>query len=174
MTARRLLLPISVFAAVWIFHYVFLTLFPEGASIQAQWLSVEGHPTLSVWGRYVASRSYYLSYTYALSLSFAATTYRRYREKQSCTTRRVALGGIGISGILSVGGCFLLGCCGSPMLGVYLSMFGASFFPFAKPLVAGISTLMLLIAWIWVRRKEKQLLSETSCECLTASVAVED
>jgi hypothetical protein len=57
------------------------------------------------------------------------------------------------SGFLAVAGCFLLGCCGSPMLAVYLSLFGAGFLPFAKPLVAALTTLSILGAWCWVSRR---------------------
>lgn len=38
-------------------------------------------------------------------------------------------------------GCFLLGCCGSPMLGVYLALFGAKALGAGKPLMAGITLL---------------------------------
>ena len=37
------------------------------------------------------------------------------------------MGGITLSGFLAVAGCYLLGCCGSPMLAVYMSLFGVSF-----------------------------------------------
>ena len=52
-------------------------------------------------------------------------------------------------------GCFLAGCCGSPMLGVYLSLFGASFLPWAKPLVAGLTTAMIAGSYWWMRRRER-------------------
>ena len=54
---------------------------------------------------------------------------------------------------MAVAGCFLVGCCGSPMLGVYLSLFGAAFLPFAKPLAAGLSTLLILGSYWWMRRQ---------------------
>ena len=63
-----------------------------------------------------------------------------------------------LTGILYIGGCFLLGCCGSPMLAVYLSLFGSSFLGFTKPLVATITTVSVINNWTFLDRKEKQKL----------------
>jgi hypothetical protein len=53
------------------------------------------------------------------------------------------------------------------MLGVYLSLFGAAFLPFAKPLAAGICTLLILGSYFWLRRmtqrtRDRQL---ETCSC---------
>ena len=39
------------------------------------------------------------------------------------------------------------------MLPVYLSLFGAAFLPWAKPLVAGLTTLMIGATWLWLARR---------------------
>jgi hypothetical protein len=57
-----------------------------------------------------------------------------------------------VSGFLAVAGCYLLGCCGSPMLAVYVSVFGAHFLPLTKPLVAVITVLSIVVAWWWMNR----------------------
>jgi hypothetical protein len=98
--------------------------------------------------------AYWLGYSYTLPLAFAAAAFRRYREGRFCAARNLALGGVTISGFLAVGGCFLLGCCGSPMLAVYLGLFGTSFLPFTKPLVAGLTTASVLVGWLWMRRRD--------------------
>jgi hypothetical protein len=46
------------------------------------------------------------------------------------------VGGITLVGMLMAGGCFLIGCCGSPMLAVYVSLFGAKALGVGKPLTA--------------------------------------
>src|SRR5208283_3790556 len=46
-----------------------------------------------------------------------------------------AAGGLTLLGALMAGGCFLIGCCGSPMLAVYLSLFGAKALGLGKPLM---------------------------------------
>jgi hypothetical protein len=152
----RAILPLTVFGGVAAFHFVWLGLFPEKGQAEE---SCEGEcaceaPTRL--GRYMAGQSYWLGYSYAGSLTFAATALRRYRERRLCTARNLAIGGVTVSGVLAVVGCYLLGCCGSPMLPIYLSLFGAAFVPLAKPLVAGLTTLSLLAAWWWVRRQERR------------------
>ncbi len=39
------------------------------------------------------------------------------------------------------------------MLGVYLSLFGAAFLPFTKPLVAALTTLFIVASYCWMRRR---------------------
>lgn len=148
---RRLLLPALVFAAVGLVHYVWLGVFPERDPVQTRWETVA--PESASWfSRYVRAQSYWLGYSYALSLAFAAVALRRYRKHRMCAARNLAIGGVTFSGVLAVAGCFLVGCCGSPMLGVYLSLFGATFLPLAKPFVAGLTTVIIALSYWWMRR----------------------
>ena len=149
---RRLLLPAGTFLAVLAVHYVWIGLFPERDPAQERWLAVPA-VEISWLRRYLESQSYWLGYSYALALSFAAVAFRQYRERRLCAARNLAIGGVTLSGFLAVAGCFLLGCCGSPMLAVYLSLFGASFLPFTKPLVAIITTVSIVAGWFWMNRK---------------------
>jgi hypothetical protein len=115
-------------------------------------------------GPYIEARDYLTGYSYASSLAFAVVAFRRYREKQMCSARNFALGGVTLSGFLAVSGCFLLGCCGSPMLGVYLSLFGTSFLPWAKPLIAGLmTTVMIAVSYWWMRIRSRKEESSASC-----------
>jgi hypothetical protein len=149
---RRLLLPTATFFVVLAVHYVWTGLFPERDPEQDRWLSVPGAERS--WLRsYLESQSYWLGYSYALALSFAVVALRRYQEHRLCAARNLAIGGVTLSGFLAVAGCFLLGCCGSPMLAVYLSLLGASFLPFARPLVAGITTITIVAGWFWLSRR---------------------
>ncbi|OGH61644.1 MAG: hypothetical protein A3G34_15890 [Candidatus Lindowbacteria bacterium RIFCSPLOWO2_12_FULL_62_27] len=134
----RSVLPIAVFWAVWGVHYLWLGLFPEG-------------------GRsYAATQSYFLGFSYALSLAFAVWALRRYREDKLCGSRSLAIGGITFSGVLAVAGCYLLGCCGSPILVVYLNLFGAALLPLARPLVAVITLLSVAAAAWWLSRRSRR------------------
>ncbi|MGW8272911.1 MAG: hypothetical protein ACWGN7_05930 [Thermodesulfovibrionales bacterium] len=102
---------------------------------------------------YIEAGNYWQGYSYGLSLAFAAVAMRRYREPGRCAGRNLALGGVAFTGFLSVAGCYLVGCCVSPMLVVYLNLFGAALLPWAKPLVAAITTVTLLFAsWLLFRR----------------------
>ncbi len=144
---RRAILPISVFIATAALHYVWLGLFPETDPIQDQWVAVETDSQTPWLGHYIETRSYYLGFSYALALAFATEVLRRYRERRLGTTRILAIGGMSYSGLLAVAGCYLLGCCGSPMLAVYLSFFGAAFLPVAKPFVALFTALLIGLSW---------------------------
>jgi hypothetical protein len=59
-----------------------------------------------------------------------------------------AVGGITLVGVLMAGGCFLIGCCGSPMLAVYVSLFGSRALGVGKPLTA-LVTLVSVSCGYW-------------------------
>ena len=69
--------------------------------------------------------------------------------------KKVAVGGVTFSGILAVAGCFLIGCCGSPMFVVWLNIFGAAFIPFAKPFIALVTTISITAAWVWMYKRNQ-------------------
>ena len=150
---RRFLLPLGVFLGVAVAHYVLSGLFPDVDPAQARWASIPGAETSSWLNRYLEAQSYWLGYSYALSLAFATIALRRYRETRYCSKTSLAIGGVTLSGFLALAGCFLVGCCGSPMLLVYLSLFGAWFLPLAKPLVAAVTTLSIIGAWWWMKTR---------------------
>ena len=162
MKLRRLLLPMLVFVAVGLIHFVWLGVFPERDATQDRWQKVteESPPWFN---RYWEAHSYWLGYSYALPVAFAAVALRRYREQRMCAARNLAVGGITLTGFLAVAGCFLIGCCGSPMLGVYLSLFGASFLPWAKPSIAGLTTLTIAVSYWWMRSQSRKIKSREPC-----------
>lgn len=171
-TMRRALLPFVVFLTVWTIHCLYLGLSPDRAPVQDRWVTVVPAPG---WlQRYVETQSYWLSFSYAASFAFAAEAFRRYREDRACSARNAAIGGVTLSGFLSVTGCYLLGCCGSPMLGVYLSLFGTAFLPFTKPFIAGLTVVSLLLASWWMNRRRRlaaiaiaadEPCQQASCNC---------
>ena len=63
------------------------------------------------------------------------------------------MGGLTLTGALYVGGCFLLGSCGSPMLAVYLSLFGSSFLGFAELLVLVLTTASVVAGFFWLEKR---------------------
>jgi len=157
-------LPAAVFVVVLAGHFLWLGLFPEQDPAQADWVAL---PQEGAWLRsYLDSQSYWLGYAYALSASFAVAAVRRFRRTRTCASRNLALGGLTFSGALAAAGCLLVGCCGSPMLAVWMSLFGAAFLPFAKPLVAALTTVTVLAAWVWMARRgvDAEACSEVSCE----------
>ena len=147
---RQALLPVGVFLAVLCIHFIWLGIFPETNPVQDRWVATGSNLQRSWLIPYVENQNYFLGYSYALCLSFAAVALRHYWQDRVCRARNLAISSITLSGFLAVAGCFLLGCCGSPMLIVYLNLFGAAFFPLAKPIIAIATTLTILGAWWWM------------------------
>ena len=153
----RWIVPVGVFAVVMAIHFLWRGLFPERDGAQDQWVAVPAADSRSWMGQYVETGGYWLGYSYSLSLAFAAAALDRHRRQRRCCDRRLAIGGVSFGGLLAAAGCFLIGCCGSPMLPVYLSLFGAAFLPLVKPLVAGLTTLMIAAACLWLVLRERRL-----------------
>lgn len=158
---KRLLLPIGVFAVVFIANFVWHGIFPEQDPAQSAWVSVETVPHAGWLQLYIQKQDYWLGFSYALSLAFAAYALRRYYEERFCRARNLAIGGITFSGFLAVAGCFLIGCCGSPVLAVYLNLFGAAFLPLTKPIVAAITAVSISGALVWMNYRKRPV----KCGC---------
>jgi hypothetical protein len=146
-------LPLGAFAATVAVHFLWLGLFPEQDPAQSRWAALPSEGVTSWLPKYLAAGNYWLGYSYGLSLAFAAAALRRYRRHRSRGAGKFALGGVTLSGFLAAAGCYLVGCCGSPMLVVWLNVFGARFLPFAKPLLAALTTLSIAGAWWWMVHK---------------------
>jgi len=157
---RRAIMPAAVFISVIAVHFLWLGIFPEKHPAQEQWASVFAKEESSWLSVYLENQNYWLGYSYALALTFAAVAVRRFRENRTGADRRFAIGGVTLTGVLAATGCFLIGCCGSPMLVVYLNLFGAAFLPLAKPLMAAITTVTVVFVWFWMNRKRSLLASQ--------------
>ena len=163
-TLWRLLLPLTVFVVVLAGHFLWLGLFPEGDSAQNQWVTIETTTNVSWLQKYLANQDYWLGISYALSLAFATYAIIRYREERLRNARNMAIGGVTFTGFLAAAGCFLIGCCGSPMLAVYFSLFGAAFLPFLKPIITLITVVSILAALFWINRRKQ---CTVNCGCAT-------
>ena len=111
----------------------------------------------SWWDAYVAGGWYWLAYTYGLTGAFTVAMLQRFiaarRERGSGALEGgLAVGGLTVTGAIGASACFMLGCCGSPMLAVWVSVFGASCLPYEKPFIAGLTTVMLGLTWLWMAR----------------------
>jgi hypothetical protein len=154
---RQALLPAGVFLAVLCIHFIWLGAFPETNPVQERWVATGSNLQRSWLIPYIENQNYFLGYSYALCLSFASAALRCYLQERVCKARNLAIGSITLSGFLATAGCFLLGCCGSPMLVVYLNLFGVKFLSLAKPLIAIITTLTICAAWWWMNRGKKPI-----------------
>lgn len=105
---------------------------------------------------YLASRAYFLGLSYASAGAFAATSFLRFRERRLRADRSLALGGLTVSGLLALAGCYTAGCCGSPMVGVYVSLLGPQVLPWTGPITLGLTIASLAGGWSWMRIRERR------------------
>jgi hypothetical protein len=153
VTRTRFFVCLLVFAAVFAAHVGYHAW--READVAAKWVSLDGIERPSTWARYTERQDYFLGYSYALAGAFTAfalmlTIQQRRREVGG------VLGGLTLMGGLYAAGCFLIGCCGSPMLAVYLSLFGASFLGAVKPIVASITTLSVALSGLYLVRRARR------------------
>jgi hypothetical protein len=113
--------------------------------------SAEKFPSRAGFATYLKEQDFFLGLSYALAFGFAAYALTHLRRSR----RRAAAGAVaggGVGSLLLAGGCFLVGCCGSPMLAVWLSLFGAKAVGLAKPLIAALTALSIVGGYVCLRR----------------------
>ncbi len=149
----RSILASAALVFILVFGLHFGLIVGEQSHVAAQWVSVSG-PSAPAWAQYLQRGDYWYGYSYALAAAFTTfaiglTIRQRRRAAQG------VLGGVTLLGVLYGAGCFLIGCCGSPMLAVYLSLFGASVLGLLKPVVALITTLSVAVSAIVLLRRSR-------------------
>lgn len=103
---------------------------------------------------YFNRQDFFLGFSYALAGSFTVYAFLRFLQNRRCGVVGI-LGGFTLTGGLYIVGCFLLGCCGSPMPFIYMSILGTSFLKFTKPIIAVITTISVIIGYFWIEKKNK-------------------
>lgn len=146
---RKTFYPLTAFGLVFLFHAIFSIW--KTTRISRQWVQIEDISLVSL---YFKRQDFFLSFSYALAGAFTIYAILKFIQNRSSGVAGV-LGGVTLTGILYFAGCFLLGCCGSPMLVVYLSLFGSSFLGFTKLLVAIITTISVVVGYFWMNKKSK-------------------
>lgn len=121
-----------------------------------------------LWGleAYINEQDYYLGFSYAIGAAFASWAVRQFIRTRQAAMATGAVGSVTFVGVLMAGGCFLVGCCGSPMLGVYLGLFGAKALGFGKPLMALVTVISVGWGyWYLSRRAAGGLCADARCNC---------
>lgn len=159
-------LPLAVFLAVLLGHAFYLR--QQAAAPTEGWADV-GVGGGAWWGfaPYINGQDYLLGISYALGAAFSAWALNQYLRTRQAAMAAGAAGSITLVGVLMTAGCFLIGCCGSPMLGVYLGLFGAKALGIGKPLMAVVT--VLSVAWgYWYLRRRLATGSccDESCGCI--------
>ncbi len=138
----KILVALLIFISVFILHLLYFKVIAFGCSGgQGQWFTT-----------YLRLQEYYLGFSYAVSLAFAVFAFMKFKEY-----RKKAIGaGIGASAwviALWTLGCFLVGCCGSPIWIIYINLLGISMLEIPKWLIAIITLVMVSLGYLWLNRK---------------------
>lgn len=162
MKPATLVMCLLVFASVFGLHVGWKA--RQESLVAAQWVSVPSMSRPSVWARYVERQDYWLGYSYALASAFTVFALVRTLQQRRREARSV-LGGVTLMAALYGSGCFLIGCCGSPMLAVYLSLFGASILGALKPIVAAVTTLSVIVSGVYLVRRSQRACCPPGVAC---------
>jgi hypothetical protein len=144
------LLAAVAFVAVFVGHVLYLrylTIAP-----QKDWAD-NFYPSVNFWQSYMMSQDYFVSFSYALSASLAVWATARFMYSRRRAAAVGAFGGVSLVTLLAAAGCFLIGCCGSPMLPIYVSLFGSKAAGIGKPLMALISLISIGGGYLYVVRR---------------------
>jgi hypothetical protein len=145
-------LPLAIFFVVVVLHAIYVR--HTSATLSDGWADTDiAQSGLWGFGPYFGARDYYMGFSYGLSAAFAAWAIRLCVIRRRNATVAGAAGGVTLAGALLAGGCFLIGCCGSPMLSVYLAVFGGKALGLAKPLMALITLLAISCGYWCLRRR---------------------
>jgi len=164
---------VAVFISVFLLHALYLRELaaqpPEGWSNPGLRSGSFGFES------YLRSKDYFVGFSYALGSAFAAWAIGQCVISRQSRAGGAAAGSVTLVGVLMAGGCFLIGCCGSPMLPIYLSIFGGKALGLAKPLLAGITILSVSCAyWCLARRLKRGAYIDNCCSRESSGDPVED
>ncbi len=142
-----LYIPIATFFFIFLFHIIYLSQSSKYGCMQNQSADLK-----SGFKSYISHKDFYLGYSYSLAGALTAYAIIITLENRRC-------GGVGLAGGISLltivygVGCFFTGCCGSPLLPVYLSFFGAKILGMTKLFIAIITTISVVVGYIWMSKK---------------------
>jgi hypothetical protein len=145
---------IIAFAAVLILHFLWVSPELEPNTVWADSAELSETPQSTGYQLYFQEKEYFLGLSYALAIAFTLFAFSRVKVDKNKGIVGI-FGGVSLSAGLYAFGCFLIGCCGSPMVIVYAGLFGSSFLGFTKPLIFLITLLSIAVGYWIMRRKAK-------------------
>ncbi len=145
----KIIIPTASFLLVLLTHFAYSLW--QTARLSSEWFQVKEINPLR---QYFERQDFFIGLSYALTAAFTAYAVINFFDKRK---KGIAgtVGGFTLAGFLYFAGCFLTGCCGSPMLTVYLSLFGSSILGFAKPLTAGLTAASVTLGFFWINKNSK-------------------
>lgn len=150
---KKLIYPLITFILISVGHAIYFIW--KTSQTSKIWVQLQKISPVLFYFRY---QEFFLGFSYALAGAFAIYALLKFLETHRSSVAGI-VGGVTLTGILYIGGCFLLGCCGSPMLAVCLTLFGSSFLGFIKPLIFILTLVSVIIGYFWIKVKTKKLKS---------------
>lgn len=105
------------------------------------------------WEGYLQAQDFYIGFSYAVSAAFTTWALQAYLQARDIAVAVGAAGGVTVIGVLLACGCFLTGCCGSPMLAVYAALFGAKALGVGKPMMACLTGISVAASYWYLSEK---------------------
>ena len=145
----RKFLPVTAGLIVFGAHIAWYVFFPETNA--SGWGNIAPSFSDSL-QTYTAGGAPWLGASFALSAVFTIYALLIFRENRRKAAAG-AVGGLAAMGALYAVGCFAIGCCGSPMLPIYLSLLGGKFAGVGGPVMFGLTLLSIGIGFLILGRK---------------------
>ena len=157
---NKFAIPFGVFLLVFSIHLVYSVW--EASQINKQWVEVED---INYYLLYFNQQYFMMGISYALACAFTIYALLVFNEKRKKNGIAGIFGASTLAGLIYGGGCFLIGCCGSPMLAIYIGLFGPSILGFTKLLVLILTILSVAAGWFWIERNAKECSCADKNEC---------
>jgi hypothetical protein len=157
----RWLFPV-VFFVVLVGHFLYATRSPSSAGDDSAWATYKFDiPETSRFDRYTQPGEYWIGLSYGLAGAFASfCLYRAVKRRRESLAE--SAGGLALSGLLWASFCFFAGCCGSPMLPVYLGLLGPNFLGVTKPLTFGLTVLSISVGYVVILKRDGKSCGEVT------------
>jgi len=139
---KKVIIPLSTFISVFTLHLLYFKLTEETCG------------SIFWFQRYAKEQEYFLGISYALSFAFMAFAFLKFKENRK-RALKAAIGG-GLLAVILWFLCFLFGCCGSPMLIVYLNLIGLSSLKVSKLALLVMTIIFIGIGYIWLIKKSSK------------------
>jgi len=145
---------LTSFLIVFITHFIWVSSELEPRSVWIDSIELSEQPPLSGNDLYFKDGEYFLGLSFAVAIAFTVFAISKVKKDKKKGFIGV-LGGTSLSAGLYAFGCFLVGCCGSPMIVIYAGLFGSSFLGFTKPLIFGVTVLSIAFAYLRMTKLPK-------------------
>lgn len=140
-----------------------LTMYQAVDAAASRWAEVSPLGFGERFSNYFDAGGFWLGYCYGVAAGFGLWSVLDWlmRRRQGV----LAAGGVTFSGAIAAFACFMTGCCGSPMLGVWIGIFGAASAPFLGPAAALLTTVSVAFLAVGVWRRRRTECGGKACNC---------